>query len=209
MLLLVLTALQGWPSAPPALRRCWCSSCCVQPSQQHELRQAFLASCGTLSAQASAERTPVPTRPAAAGEALVRSGLLYMPDLDLYLAKAMGGPRFQLAAEFALHLVQQVRMPSAQAGRQGGVGLARCPCLPSRCCWAETAWLLRRQVARPVPACLVPSSRVGAWCMTQQCCTCCLQRILDTPILIEFLVAPTHATPPRAVRDCGAAAERR
>lgn len=43
-----------------------------------------------------------------AGETLVRGGLLYLPDLDLYLAKALSGPRFQLAAEFALHLVQQV-----------------------------------------------------------------------------------------------------
>jgi hypothetical protein len=41
------------------------------------------------------------------GEALLRAGLLYLPDLDLYLAKALAGPRYQLAAEFALHLVQQ------------------------------------------------------------------------------------------------------
>jgi hypothetical protein len=34
-------------------------------------------------------------------------GLLYLPDLDLYLAKVLAGPRYQLAAEFALHLVQQ------------------------------------------------------------------------------------------------------
>ena len=42
-----------------------------------------------------------------AGEALLRGGLLYLPDLDLYLAKVLAGPRYQLAAEFALHLVQQ------------------------------------------------------------------------------------------------------
>ncbi|KAL4458253.1 hypothetical protein ABPG75_013118 [Micractinium tetrahymenae] len=41
------------------------------------------------------------------GEALLRGGLLYLPDLDLYLAKVLAGPRYQLAAEFALHLVQQ------------------------------------------------------------------------------------------------------
>jgi hypothetical protein len=40
------------------------------------------------------------------GEALLRGGLLYLPDLDLYLAKVLAGPRYQLAAEFALHLVQ-------------------------------------------------------------------------------------------------------
>lgn len=48
----------------------------------------------------------------------MRGGLLYLPDLDLYLAKAMTGPRFQLAAEFALHLVQQV-------GGRGGRGAGR------------------------------------------------------------------------------------
>jgi CCR4-NOT transcription complex subunit 1 len=41
------------------------------------------------------------------GEALLRAGLLYLPDLDIYLAKVLAGPRYQLAAEFALHLVQQ------------------------------------------------------------------------------------------------------
>lgn len=41
------------------------------------------------------------------GEALLRGGLLYLPDLDLYLAKVLAGPRYQLAAEFSLHLVQQ------------------------------------------------------------------------------------------------------
>ena len=45
--------------------------------------------------------------PSPAGEALLRAGLLYLPDLDLYLAKVLAGPRYQLAAEFALHLVQQ------------------------------------------------------------------------------------------------------
>ncbi len=45
--------------------------------------------------------------PLPAGEALLRGGLLYLPDLDLYLAKVLAGPRYQLAAEFSLHLVQQ------------------------------------------------------------------------------------------------------
>ena len=45
--------------------------------------------------------------PPAAGEALLRAGLLYLPDLDVYLAKVLASPRYQLAAEFALHLVQQ------------------------------------------------------------------------------------------------------
>ena len=48
-----------------------------------------------------------PPAPPPAGEALLRVGLLYLPDLDLYLAKVLAGPRYQLAAEFALHLVQQ------------------------------------------------------------------------------------------------------
>jgi hypothetical protein len=47
--------------------------------------------------------TCVPLPP---GEALLRGGLLYLPDLDLHLAKALSGPRYQAPAEFALHLVQ-------------------------------------------------------------------------------------------------------
>ena len=44
-----------------------------------------------------------PPRP---GEALARVGLFYMPDLDLSLAKVLASPRYQVAADFALHLVQ-------------------------------------------------------------------------------------------------------
>ena len=57
-----------------------------------------------------------PFPPAPPGEALLRGGLLYLPDLDLYLAKVLAGPRYQLAAEFALHLVQQCCVVEAVVG---------------------------------------------------------------------------------------------
>ena len=55
----------------------------------------------------AADPPPPACLPARAGEALLRGGLLYLPDLDVYLARVLAGPRYQLAAEFALHLVQQ------------------------------------------------------------------------------------------------------
>ena len=42
-----------------------------------------------------------------AGEALVRAGLFYMPELDLCLAKALASPHYTRPAEFTLHLMQQ------------------------------------------------------------------------------------------------------
>ena len=78
--------------------------------------------------------TPAAAPPRCAGEALLRAGLLYMPDLDLYLAKVLGGPRYQAAAEFSLHMVQVGPVSGVARrgsfavweGAQGRAPLGRC-----------------------------------------------------------------------------------